>query len=110
MLGSELVTVDDDTSCIIESILFSSFVFWVQFQSVEFHRWVLQNVDLVGNGSSGSWLITSNHDNFDTGGSALVDGKINVGSWWIVKRNNTNEAKIVHGERSSNILDRKSVV
>merc|ERR1719498_459686 len=67
---------------------------------VHFHLWMLNNVNFVRNSSSSWWLITSNHNNFDTSRSALGYGQINISSWRIVQGDNTNKGEIVHWESS----------
>lgn len=67
---------------------------------VEFFCWVLDDVNFVGNGGSSWWLITGNHDNLDTSGSAFVDREIDLQSWWIVKGDDTDEGESVHWESS----------
>jgi len=66
----------------------------------EFFGWVLHDVNFVGNGGSSWWLITGNHDNLDTSGSAFVDREIDLQSWWIVKGDDTDEGESVHWEGS----------
>ena len=39
---------------------------------------MLNDIYFVSNSSSSWWLITSNHDNLDTGGSAFVDREVDV--------------------------------
>jgi hypothetical protein len=90
--------MDDNTGTFSHSILWGHT--HLVDEVVHFHLWVLNNVNLGGNGSSSWWLITGNHNNFDTSGSALGYGQIDVGSWWIVKGYNTDEAEIVHWEGS----------
>jgi hypothetical protein len=98
MLFSEQITVDDDTSGLGpgDILVHTEFLNHV----VEFSLWVLDNVDFVSNSSGSWWLITSDHDNFDTGRSALGDGQIDSWSWWIVEGNDTDEAEVVHWEGS----------
>merc|ERR1719446_1296943 len=93
MLFSEQITVDDDTSGLGpgDILVHTEFLNHV----VEFSLWVLDNVDFVSNSSGSWWLITSDHDNFDTGRSALGDGQIDSWSWWIVEGNDTDEAEVV---------------
>jgi hypothetical protein len=63
---------------------------------------MLDDVYFVGNSSSSWWLITGNHDNLDTGGSALVHRQVDLWSWWIVQGNNTDECQVVHWEAACN--------
>jgi hypothetical protein len=65
---------------------------------------VLDDVDLGGDGGSSWGLITSHHDDLDTGGSALGDGQVHTHSWRVVQRNETHEGEVVHGERSWNVF------
>jgi len=56
------------------------------------------DVDLVGNGGGSGLLVTSDHDNLDSGGLALQDGDVDLGAGRIVQGNETEEAQVPHGE------------
>ena len=96
MLFGQQITVDNDTGGLGPGDVFVHTEFLDHV--VEFLSWVLDNVDFVGNSSGSWWLITSDHDNLDTSGSALGDGQVDSWSWWIVEGDNTNEAEVVHWE------------
>jgi hypothetical protein len=97
----EFITVDNDRLCLFPG--FVAFKFGVVLQDVvKFKLGVRNNVNLGGN-SSGSWgLITSDHNNLNTGGLALGDRDIDLGSGGIVEGSKTNKAEVPHGEPSSN--------
>jgi len=102
MLLSEQITVDDDTCALGPGIISVH----VEFgdHSVELFVWMLDDVHLVGDGSSGWGLISGNHNDLNTSRSALRDGQINTNSWGIVQGDETNEGEVVHGEGSFNVL------
>jgi hypothetical protein len=43
-------------------------------------------------------LITSDHNDLDTGSLALLDGNVDLGAWGIVQRGETNKGEVPHGE------------
>jgi len=68
MLFGEQVSVDDNSSTFFPSFGFVHALAEV----VEFLLRVLDDVDFVGDGSSSGGLISGDHDDLDSGGSALV--------------------------------------
>ena len=48
-------------------------------------------------------MITSNHDDLDTGGTALQDRHVDTLSGGIVERDETNELEALHGEESGEV-------
>jgi hypothetical protein len=92
------ITVNNNTSGVTHSV--SGRDTTLHHLSVFLSR-MLNDVDLVGNSGSSWRLITSNHDDLDTSGTALVDREIDLWSWWIVQGNNTDESEVVHGEGTS---------
>lgn len=95
----KLVTMNDNCLAHFPSLV--AFKLRVVLEDiVEFKFGVVDDVNLSSNGS-GSWgLITSDHDNLDTGGLALRDGNVNLGAWGIVERNEANKSEVVHWEPS----------
>jgi len=61
------------------------------------------NVNLGGDSSSSWRLISSDHDNLDTGISALFNCKIDTGSGRVIKRNKADQSQVVHREPSMNL-------
>jgi hypothetical protein len=92
------VTMNNDSSALFKSLFLGDLQFIDHV--VPFFLWVLDDVDLVGNGGSSWWLITSDHDNLNTSLTALVDGDIDLGSRRIIEGDNTAKNEIVHGEGS----------
>ena len=92
--------MNNDSSALFKSLFLGD----IQFidHVVPFFLWVLDDVDFVGNGGSSWWLITSDHDDLDTSGSAFVHGQVNLWSWGIVQRNDTDKSQIVHWEAAFN--------
>jgi len=102
MLLGEEITVNNDSSGLLpgDSLVHTKVLDHV----VELSLWMLQNVDFVGNGSSGWWLISSNHDDFDTSRAAFLYRKVDLWSWWIIEGDNADEGQIMHWETSLNTL------
>mmetsp|Transcript_13638 Transcript_13638/g.23230 ORF Transcript_13638/g.23230 Transcript_13638/m.23230 type:complete len:295 (-) Transcript_13638:425-1309(-) len=69
----------------------------VLYHVVELSLGVLDNVDLVGDGGSGGGLVSSDHDDLDSGGSALLDGEVHSESGGVVEGHNSDEGEVVHG-------------
>jgi len=94
----KLITVNDDRLAFLHSIFFGH-AFLVN-EMVVFLSFVRDDRDLGGNSSSSVLLISSNHNNLDTGGFTFLDSQIDTRARRIVKRDETDEGKIPHGEPS----------
>ena len=63
MLFGKFISMNNDTSALLHGSVFIKTL--SLHQVVKFLLRVLQDVDLVGNGSSSGRLVSSDHDNFD---------------------------------------------
>mmetsp|Transcript_30208 Transcript_30208/g.21953 ORF Transcript_30208/g.21953 Transcript_30208/m.21953 type:complete len:247 (+) Transcript_30208:1224-1964(+) len=103
---SESITVDDNSFASIHGLFLGvarTIGFGGNISEVsEFKLGISDDVDLGSNSSSCRRLITSNHDNLDTGILALFYGDIDLRSRRIIERNNTNKSKTPHWVPSLN--------
>ena len=106
--SSELVTVDDNSLALLEGFLFSDglavLTKLVLEDGVELLGGVSDNVDFVGNSSGSGWLITSDHDNLNTGGTALLDGDIDLGARRVIEGHETDKGESTHGEPTGRLV------
>jgi hypothetical protein len=106
----ESITVNDNRHALIKSLLLSVagaiLVDTVSHEVVELKLGVLNDVDLSSDGSSSGGLITSDHDNLNTGGLAASNRYIDLGSGGIIKRDKTDEGEAIHGEPSFDVIVR----
>ena len=93
--GGELVTVDDDSLALSHGLLLGH---TSGDHVVELQGLVLDNVNLGSDGGTSVLLITGDHDDLDTGGTALKDRHVNTLSGRIVEGNETDEVQVPHGE------------
>mmetsp|Transcript_47293 Transcript_47293/g.64122 ORF Transcript_47293/g.64122 Transcript_47293/m.64122 type:complete len:436 (+) Transcript_47293:834-2141(+) len=104
---SEGITVDNNSLGSFHGFIISHFltvlVNTVLLKVSVFKLRLGNDVNLSSNSGSGRGLITSNHDDLDTGGLAFLDRDVDLGSGRIVEGNNTNKSKTPHREPTANV-------
>ena len=88
MDSCKFVTVDDNCLTFFESVLFREIGVFEEVVILQF--WIGDDVDFVSYCCSSWWLISSDHDNFDTCISAFQHRYIDRRAWWIIQGNNTH--------------------
>jgi hypothetical protein len=80
---SKLITMDNNGATLKQSFL--GIHFTDVNEVVVFQFWFLDDIHLVGNSGSSWGLITSDHDDFNSGALALFDRNVDLRAWWVVQ-------------------------
>ena len=77
---------------------------------IEFGLGIFQDVYSCSNCCCSWSLIARDHDDLDTSSSALFDRELDSRSCWVVERGDTDQAKVVHGERARSTVSLGAII